>query len=106
MKKFVFLAVLSLGAVSTLVVFLLISSVSFLGSQIGKIEQIPENIASPLCREKVQSLATIESWLVRPPLENWRNFKEACLNQAPAPCEGQECRDVKNFLRTAERGVL
>ena len=41
-------------------------------------------------------------WLARPALDNLKNLKMACLAQATAVCEGDECSQMKQLMNTVE----
>ena len=49
------------------------------------------------CWNKAQSLMAVQPWLEQPALNLLQNLKVACLDGAPAACEGSECTQTKKW---------
>jgi hypothetical protein len=45
------------------------------------------------CWSKTQSLMSVQPWYERPPLENLKSLKAACLEGPPKACEGVACKN-------------
>lgn len=49
------------------------------------------------CWNKAQSLMAVQPWFEQPALNLLQNLKVACLDAAPAVCEGSECTQTKKW---------
>lgn len=58
------------------------------------------------CWGEAQTLMTVQAWLEKSALENLRDLKTACLDSKPAPCEGPDCSQVKQFINIDERTTI
>ena len=66
----------------------------------GELQQIR---FQPLnCWGKAQTLLTLQPWVEKSALDNFRKLKVACLENKPAVCEGHTCEQMKELMHTAE----
>lgn len=54
------------------------------------------------CWGEAQSLLAVQPWIEKPIFDNLRNLKIACLDSKPVICEGVECSQMKQFIKTVE----
>lgn len=58
------------------------------------------------CWGKAQSLMAVEPWLARSALENLINLKAACLEEQPFPCEGSDCSQMRQMMKSTEGSLI
>lgn len=121
-KIFASVGVVGLLVTSGLVIWAGISAFSYVAVKANEVIQSPQTTAQvenlktevkglsslqPLnCWGKAQSLIAVEPWLVRPALDNLKSLKVACLDEKPAVCEGHECSQMKQLMKTAKGNVI